>query len=328
MHEALKGLLFAIYYPIIAVIGVPANLAVILILSRRRCGIPGCIVYYLVSMAVSDLLVIVTAVVLNRIAGIYFPSSFLSITPVCSVRSAFNYGFIDSSAWLTVAFTIDRFVAISCQTLKMTYCTRRTAMRIVGIVTTLSFIKNVFVYFTYEPRYIVKNKPWFCNLKDVFYTSIVWAAYDWICSILTTCLPFLLILLLNALTVRYILVANRARTRLQNQKMGKNRSDAEMEKRRKSIVLLFAISGSFILFNVLYFITILYVRIGNLTYASGSNFNNLSFVLNESAFMLQFLSSCINPFIYAGTQNKFRAEVKNVVKYPWRIFFKTLKISK
>ncbi|XP_060701672.1 apelin receptor-like [Hemiscyllium ocellatum] len=277
-------------------------------------------------MAVADLSVIVTAVILNRVAGIYFPFSFLSITPVCRLRSAFNYGSIDSSAYLTVAFTIDRFIAICCQTLKITYCTRRMAMRVVGIVITFSCIKNAFLYFIYEPRYKVENTPWFCNIKGIFFTSLAWTAYDWIRTILTTCLPFILILLLNVLTVRCILMANRARTRLQNQNIGKNQSDAELEKRKRSIVLLFAISGSFLLFNALYFITILYVRIGNLTYASGSDFNNLPFVLNESAIMLQFLSTCINPFIYAGTQNKFRAELNNMVQHPRRFLIKKLKI--
>ncbi|XP_060701671.1 thyrotropin-releasing hormone receptor-like [Hemiscyllium ocellatum] len=277
-------------------------------------------------MAVSDLTVIVTAVILNRVAGIYFPFSFLSITPVCSLRSAINYGSIDCSTYLTVAFTIDRFIAICCPTLKITYCTRRMAMRIVGIVITSCCIKNVFLYFIYEPRYMVKNIPWFCNIKDMYFTSLAWTVYEWIFTILSTCLPFILILLPNVLTVRSILVANGARTRLQNRNIGKNQSDAELEKRKKSIVLLFAISGSFFLFNALYLITIMYVRIGNLTYASGSDFNNLPFVLNESAIMLQFLSTCINPFIYAGTQNKFRAELNNLVQHPWRLLLKKLKI--
>ncbi|XP_067910307.1 G-protein coupled receptor 15-like [Heterodontus francisci] len=306
-------------------LSIAANLAVIVILSRGRCGLSRCITYYLVSMAVTDLLVLITAVILNRIAGIYFPLSFLSITPVCSLRSVLNYTTFSCSVWLTVAFTFDRFMAICCQKLKIKYCTEKTAARVIVTVCVLSCLIHVFLYFIYEPNYIINNIPWFCSIKLIFYTSSAWAAYDWILTILTPCLPFILILLLNALTIRYILSASRARRRLWAHSNRENQSDPEMEKRRKSIVLLFAISGSFILLYLLFFITVLYVRIDSVSYFSGSNFNESNFILEESGFMLQLLGSCINPFIYAGTQSKFREELKNGVKYPLNLIVKLFK---
>ncbi|XP_067868040.1 probable G-protein coupled receptor 139 [Heterodontus francisci] len=325
MHGSPKGLVFAIYYPILAAIGAPANLAVIVILSRGRCGLSRCITYYLVSMAVTDLLVIITAVILHRIAGVYFPLSFMSITPICSLRIALIYAAIDSSAWLTVAFTFDRFVAICCQKLKTKYCTQKTSAQVIGTVCTLSCIKNIFMYFIYEPLYIINNIPWFCSVKLIFYISSVWIAYDWIHHILTPCLPFILILLLNALTVRHILVASRTRRRLRAHSNGETQSDPEMEKRRKSIVLLFCVSGSFIFLYLLLFITFLYVQIANVSYFSGSDVSESTFILEENGYMLQLLSCCINPFIYAGTQSKFRQELKNGVKYPLRLFVKLAK---
>ncbi|XP_067870104.1 neuropeptides capa receptor-like [Heterodontus francisci] len=298
------------------------NLAVIVILSRGRCGLSRCITYYLVSMAVMDLLVIITIVILNRIAGIYFPLSFLSITPVCRLHIALNFAIIDSSVWLTVAFTFDRFMAICCQKLKIKYCTEKTAARVIGLFCILSFLKNIFRYFILEPLYIINNIPWFCSIKLTFYTSPAWVAYDWIHYILTPCLSFILILLLNALTVRHILAASRGRRRLRTHINRETQSDPEMEKRRKSIILLFAISGSFILSCLLLLINFLYVRIAKLSYFSGSNFNDSNFILDQSGYMLQLLSSCINPFIYAGTQRKFREELKNGVKYPLSLIVK------
>ncbi|XP_067868052.1 probable G-protein coupled receptor 139 [Heterodontus francisci] len=306
-------------------LSVTANLAVIVILPRGRCGLSRCITYYLVSMAVTDLLVIITAVILNRIAGIYFPVSFLSITPVCSLRAVLLYASIDSSVWLTVAFTFDRFMAICCQKLKIKYCTKKTAAWVIGTVCTLSCLKIMFLYFIYEPLYIINNIPWFCRMKLIFYMSPAWIAYDWILRILNPCLPFTLILLLNALTVRHILAASRARRRLRAHSNGETQNDPEMEKRRKSIVLLFTISASFILLYLLFLITFLYVRIARVSYFSGSNFSKSNFILEESGFMLQLLSSCINPFIYAGTQSKFREELKNRVKYPINLFVKLFK---
>ncbi|XP_067870226.1 thyrotropin-releasing hormone receptor-like [Heterodontus francisci] len=267
-------------------------------------------------MAVTDLQVILIAVIINRIAGIYFATSFLSITPVCSLCVAMNYAAMDSSVWLTVAFTFDRFVAICCQKLKRKYCTEKTAAWVVGAVCTLSSVKISLWYFTFEPVYIINNIPRLCRLKIKFYTSLVWVAFEWIHQILTPCLPFILILLFNALTVRHIRSASRARRRLRTHSIGENQSDPEMEKRRNSIVLLFCVSGTLILLYMLHLVSFLYIRIAKLSYFSGSNFNKSHFILEESRYMLQFLSSCINPFIYAGTQSKFRVELKKGVKYP------------
>ncbi|XP_067870083.1 probable G-protein coupled receptor 139 [Heterodontus francisci] len=303
-----------------------ANLAVIVILSRGRCGLSRCITYYLVSMAVTDLLVIFTVVILNRIAGIYFPVSFLNITPICGLRSVLEYAFVGCSAWLTVAFTFDRFVAICCQKLKIKYCTEKTVVRVIGIVSILNCLKNTFWYFALEPLYTINTVPWFCGLKLIFYMSPAWAAYDWIHRILTPFLPCILILLFNALTVRHILVASKARKRLRAHSNVENQSDLEMEKRRMSIILLFAISGSFILLYLLSIITILYVRMANITYLSGSDFSESTFILEEYGYMLQLLSCCINPFIYTGTQSKFREELKNGVKHPLSLIVKLVKL--
>lgn len=266
-------------------------------------------------MAVSDLLVIITAVLLNRIPGIYFPDSFLSIAPICSLSIAFIYASTDSSVWLTVAFTVDRFVAICCLKLKTNYCTEKTVSVVIGMVCSLGCLKSVPWYFIHEPVYLINNVPWYCRLKDLRYTSLAWRAFDWFDRILTPCLPFLLILLLNALTVRHILVASRAHRRFRAQSNGQKYSDPEMESWRRSIVLLFAVSGSFILLWLTYMTQFLYERITNDYQVLG--FGDPKFILQESANMLQLLSSCTNTFVYVVTQRKFREELKTLVQYPF-----------
>uniref|UniRef100_UPI00398E6816 probable G-protein coupled receptor 139 n=1 Tax=Pristiophorus japonicus TaxID=55135 RepID=UPI00398E6816 len=324
MHSPPSGQLFAIYYPVLAAIGVPANIAVIVILSRGRCGLSRCITRYLVFMAVTDLLVIITAVILNRIFGIYFSNSILSITPTCSISTVLIYSARDSSVWLTVAFTFDRFVAICCQKLKTKYCTETTAAVVIGAVCALSCLKNIPFYFTYEPLFTINNVAWYCNIKLAFYVSPIWIAFDLLDRILTPCAPFLLMLLFNAVTVRHILRASRARRRLRAQNNEDSQSDPEMESRRKSIILLFTISGSFILLWLTYVINFLFVRIENNNYFTGFNFNDPKFMLQESANMLQLLSCCTNTFIYTVTQSNFRQQLKNALKYPLNLVVKRI----
>ncbi|XP_078064157.1 putative G-protein coupled receptor 139, partial [Mustelus asterias] len=315
MHGRISGVVYAIYYPILAAIGVPVNLMAIVILSRGRCGLSKCITRYLVSMAVTDLLVVVTAVIFNRIIGIYFPVSFLSLTPACTLSTVIIYAATESSVWLTVVFTFDRYVAICCQKLQANYCTEKTAAVVIGMVCLLSCLKSIPWYFMYEPLYIMNNVPWFCNIKSAFYTSFSWTAYDWFARILNPILPFLLILLFNALTVRHILAASRSRRRLRAHSSADNQSDPEMKNRKKSVVLLFAISGSFILLWMTYVLDFLYVKITNEAYFGGSNFNDPKFIRQESGNMLQLLSCCTNTCIYAVTQRKFREELKHAAIY-------------
>ncbi|XP_067882132.1 probable G-protein coupled receptor 139 [Heterodontus francisci] len=316
MHGPAIGPVYAIYYPVLAAFGVPCNLVAIVILLRGRCGISRCITHYLVAMAATDLLVIITAVILNRIGGIYFRDSFFSTTLGCSLSTVLVYASRDSSVWLTVAFTFDRFIAICCLELKTRYCTEKTAAAVIACVCTLSCLKNIPFYYRYQPLYIVNNVAWFCDIKSSYYTSPAWQVDDWLDRIFTPCLPFFLILLLNVLTVRHILAANRGRMRLQDNRIGENHRDPELENRRKSIILLFAISISFLLLWATYVIHFVYVRIIGDFYFTGFNFNDQRFILQESTNMLQLFSSCTNTFIYAVTQNRFRGELKNAVKYP------------
>ncbi|XP_067836504.1 probable G-protein coupled receptor 139 [Heptranchias perlo] len=306
-----------IYYPVLAAFGVPVNLVAIVILSRGKCGLSKCISRYLVGMAVADLLVVITDPILNRINTMFLPRSFLDITPVCSFIYFCSFSVTVLSVWFTVAFTFDRFVAICCEKLKTKYCTERTAAVVLGTVSVLGCLESVPTYFIYEPRFVTDNVPWFCVGKPSFRTSPAWAAFDMFNLILTPFIPFCLILLLNVLTVRRILVSSRVRRGLRSRSNGENQSDPEMENRKKSIILLFSISGSFILLWLTKVVFYIYLRISDLR--SYYSYTDPNYITHRTSTMLQLLSSCINTCIYVLTQTKFREELKNAVKYPFNL---------
>ncbi|XP_067909609.1 probable G-protein coupled receptor 139 [Heterodontus francisci] len=289
------------------------NLLAIVILSRGKCGLSTCTIRYLVAMATADLLVIITDVTLSRISYYYFPGSFLNITPVCSFIDILLRAARDCSVWFTVTFSFDRFVVICCQKLKTKYCTEKTAAVVLATTCIMLCLKNVPVYFIFDPAEIIDNVPWDCYTKSSYYTEFGWVGFDWFDKVLTPLLPFALILLLNALTVRHILVASRFRKGLRGQSKGDNRSDPEMESRRKSVILLFTISGSFILLWLMYVIDFLYY---NITGTDPKDYNESEYIFEEVADMLQIFSCCTNTFIYGVTQSKFREQLKSVLKYP------------
>ncbi|XP_055522165.1 probable G-protein coupled receptor 139 [Leucoraja erinacea] len=340
MHAPGNGPVFAVYYSALAAFGVPdvsknedegRNVVVVYndfskAFDKGRCGLAKCITRYLVFMAVADLLVIITAVILSRLRAMYFPVSFLSTIPACKLIILLSWASKDTSVWLTVAFTFDRFIAICCHRRKLRYCTEKNAAAVIGVVCAAGCLKNVPSYFIYVPVYVVDNVPWFCTINQMYYSSIAWRVYDWLHRMLNPCVPFLLIFLLNVLTIRYILKANEARKRLRAQSNGDRQNDTEMENRRKSIILLMAISGSFLLLRLTYVVNFLFVQLTSNNYASGSNSADPKFILQESGYMLELLSSCTNSCIYAGTQIKFRRQLKGVVQFPFKLiktWFKT-----
>ncbi|XP_067884127.1 probable G-protein coupled receptor 139 [Heterodontus francisci] len=292
---------------------VPVNLLAIVILSQGNCGLSTCTTRYLVAMAMTDLLFIITGVILWRVAFYYFLGSILVTTPVCIVIAVMFRAATEVSVWFTVTFTFDRFIAICCQKLKTKYCTEKTAVVVLATTSILLCIKNVPFYFAYEPLWIIDNMPWFCALKSSYYTDAGWVGLDWFDTVLTPLLPFALIFLLNALTVRHILVASRVRKALKGRSKGENCSDREMESRRKSIILLFTISGSFMLLWLVYVIHFFYYII---TGSDPRDYSDSEYMFQRLSYMLRAFNCCTNTFIYAVTQSKFREQIRNMVKYP------------
>ncbi|XP_072417219.1 uncharacterized protein [Chiloscyllium punctatum] len=246
MHRTIQ-LVRKICYLKLAVIGVPVNVLAIVVLSQGKCGLSPCITLYLVAMAAADLLAIITDVILHRINDYYFPLNFLSITPVCSVRYVLLRAAIDCSVWFTVSFTFDRFGAICYQKLKTRYCTKKTAAVVLATTGTLLCLKNIPIYFRFKPKVIIDNVPFSCSNKQSYFTDPRWIGFRRFEKVLTPLIPFGLILFLNILTVKHIFKVSRIRKGLKCQNKALDHSDPEMGNRRKSVILLFSISGSFIL---------------------------------------------------------------------------------
>uniref|UniRef100_UPI00398F35C3 probable G-protein coupled receptor 139 n=1 Tax=Pristiophorus japonicus TaxID=55135 RepID=UPI00398F35C3 len=312
-----------IYYPILSAFGVPANLLTIVILCRGNCGLSKCISVYMVAMAAADLLVMILHVIVYQTLSYHFPHSFLNYTAMCMLNLFLNPLTVDMSVWFTVCFTFDRFIAICCEKFKTKYCTVRTTATVITTVSVLICSENIPFWFAYEPERIINNVHWGCRYSVNFFISPAGIAYCWFKSLFVAWLPFVLILLFNCLTVRRILLASRARRGLRGH-ANENQSDPEMENRKKSIILLFSVSGSFILLWLTAVVSYLTSSLTNPVQYRG-DYTAPAYIATETGLMLMYLSSCTNTCIYAATQTKFREELKTVVKSPWTMILTLFK---
>lgn len=254
---------------------------------------------------------------------VHLPYSFLNYTPVCRLNLCLMYISIDCSVWLTVAFTFDRFVAICLQTIRSKYCLPAIASKVMTVLCVLCILENIPIYFLYEPREIIDRVPWSCIVKSSFYTSDLWFAYLWIETIFTPFLPFLLILLFNSLTVRNIILTNRVRNKLRGKNSDKNITDPEIENRRKSIILLITISGNFILLWMVTFACFVCVHFTDNKFTE-TNYTNSFTIAEKVGYMLRFLSTCTNTFIYVVSQRNFREELKSMIVRPFALIVNLL----
>ncbi|XP_051864865.1 probable G-protein coupled receptor 139 [Pristis pectinata] len=290
------------------------NFTAIVILSRGKCGLSKCITRYLEAMAAADLMLVVVAVIVEQINYIYLFANFLFVTPVCSVILVLRIAISDCSVWLTVVFTLDRYVAICCQKLRKRYCTETTATLVIVTVCAGSCARAIPFYFTVD--------PWRCVSSAEYLTSPVWRAYQLCDGIVTPVLQICLILLFNTLTVRHIIAANKVRQGLRNN--SENQKNAEMDNCRKSIILLFALSANFILLWTPNVVHTMNWQAENYSYTD-RYFNTPVYILQQFGYMLQFISTCTNTCFYGLTQRKFREELKNGVKYLFAINGRLLK---
>uniref|UniRef100_UPI00398E3B14 probable G-protein coupled receptor 139 n=1 Tax=Pristiophorus japonicus TaxID=55135 RepID=UPI00398E3B14 len=300
-------------------LSLPANLLSVVILWRGQCGLSSVVSRYMVAMALGDLMVLLFNAIIHCIFKYHFQTSFLNLTHTCRVIAYMYYVSLRLSGWFTVSFTFDRFVAICCQKLKVKYCTKRTAPMVITVVSVLGFLKCIPVYCEYEPYYMVDNVGWGCRTVSGFAWLPGWRVFQWILSLSSSVVSLPLILLFNCLTVRHIMVASRARRALKGHSRGQSNCDPELENRRNSIILLFAISGSYIVLTVPMAIINICVRVTKMDVFK--NQPSLYFAIIVTT-LFQNLSFCINTYLHVLTQRRFRARMKNIMRYPFTAVIK------
>ncbi|XP_072132530.1 probable G-protein coupled receptor 139 [Mobula birostris] len=307
-----------IFFPVLGIIALPVNMVTIFVLSRGKCGLSRVVTCYLVAMAVADLLVLILDLILSKIPLMYVPIDvfFRSMTKGCNIHAVLLYTATDCSVWFTVTFTFDRFVAICCQKLKSKYCTEKTAVVVLGTVSAIGFLKNIYWYFRLSGYYTWIAVPFICRGRVHYLNLFIATQFELFYYILTPVFPFVLVLLTNCFTARHVLVTSRARRRLSFPGNGQSARDPEMEKRRKSLVLLLIVSGNFILLWAPFTVYSAWNRLyAFVTYVRPPD------SLRELGAILQLLSCCTNTALYTVTQTKFREQLKNVVKSPLSLMF-------
>ncbi|XP_069798644.1 G-protein coupled receptor 15-like [Narcine bancroftii] len=275
----------------------------------------------MMTMAVADFTVIFINVILYELLMYRLSNKFLFSTNFLTVMIYQLAITLEFSLWSTVAFTVDRYVAMCCPKLQPKYCRVKTLIILAPIILILLCVENIPLLFLFEPLQIIGSISLGVRPSLDVLSSPMFSTFIKLKSIQCLFIAFGLIFLFNGLTVRHILLVSKARRAFRSQRSADGR-DMEMESRRKSIILLISVSGSFTLLwlpaSVTYFITGYNVYVNR-------DYTSPAFIALQVGSLLTNLSSCTNTSIYAATQSKFREELKTLLKFPWSFIVNLVK---
>ncbi|XP_064777925.1 probable G-protein coupled receptor 139 isoform X2 [Oncorhynchus masou masou] len=295
-----------VFYPALAIVGIPSNIVTFLIFWRRNCLLSKSSTFYLMAISVADTLVLIFIVVLE-ITVKFYQEPFWSREPWCRLRDIFSYGAYNTSTWLVVVFTAERFIAIHTWAIKTKLCTPRSALAAITTILLLSHLLAIPYYWSNVSVYDHNQTKWACIYKPEAPHGYVHALVG-AQTLVAYVLPFLIILTLNGLTLRQISLSNRVHVlTAADLTSGAYRVTPLLRSRkRKSVVLLVTVSMSFVLLSVTRAITQIIIRT---TFFYGQDCNDYNLQINVAAdigSMLSLSNTAINTYLYACTQAKFR----------------------
>ncbi|XP_053314647.1 probable G-protein coupled receptor 139 [Spea bombifrons] len=313
-----------LFYPIMSVFGLPASIVTMLVLWKGNLDMSKSIVYYLVSLAAANFLLILVVTVFRDIFYFYVDITLWWPEPSCGVSNWIYFTSVYALIWLTVAFTFDRYVIVCCMKLKLRYCKPSVTRWIIVSIYVGAFLVAMPTFWMYVP--VRTTQPdgtifHICSLHRNLSTIPFLSAYDHIQTTVWIVFPLVSLVLTNGLTVWHINITTKRRQGLKGGSAGKEANDPEVARRKKSVTLLAMISISFLV----HWLPKMFVKVlERFTYPPVNRYDfyhpvNMARMLSN---MLIVLSSFSNMCVYSLTVTKFREELFCGVKYMLSVIWK------
>ncbi|XP_059176638.1 thyrotropin-releasing hormone receptor-like, partial [Physella acuta] len=308
----LVGSMFYAYFtPMVFVVGMVGNsLSLCVFLSKNMRHLSAST--YLAALSFSDIINLIFYVLYEwltrglRVITSGSHVSFLHIDGACHVIMYLHYVSRFLSAWLVVAFTIERYIGV-CHPLRRKHiCTLSSTKRIVAGLLVLALLVNIFKpLLTVSHHVDMWGQACTTNPKYKQLSFIL----DSIYAVSITFVPFVIISVLNISIIRTLFLHNRQQ-RLIRTLMEKSAIKLEFT------IILLIVSFCFVALNLPYFATWCKVFLS-------SNFVKLVSLqdLDEIIYFrgvtfiaraIFYINYCINFFLYSITGAYFRRELKRL----------------
>ncbi|XP_075469463.1 putative G-protein coupled receptor 139 [Ascaphus truei] len=301
-----------IFYPLLATIGIPSNVITFMIFWTRDCALSPSCRCYMMAISVADTLVLLHIIIVEMILQYYTAEPFWCRTPWCMIRDVFSYGAYNSSIWLVVCFTIERFIAIKTHQLKPKMCSKKCTVYVIASVFICSHLISIPYFWSNESQQLNGTERFICTyntqLPSIYIEGLVWFQ-----TTLVYIIPYIIIFTLNGLILRQICRSNKVHSELQRNCKSFSSFTRLKRQKLKSVVLLVTVSITFAYLCITRFVTqiiikTLHYKIDRKDYSKSIN------IAADIGTMLDLTNAAINMYLYACTQSRFRKELLSVVK--------------
>ncbi|KAL6096218.1 uncharacterized protein ACO6RY_09965 [Pungitius sinensis] len=301
-----------IYYPLLCLMGIPANLFTFYMICFRKCGMSNTAIIYLSCLAIVDTFYLVWVILLDLTLTFWLLQPFWHSHPWCGILAFLQYGSLCSSSWIVVVFTIERYLVLRSTAAKQHFSQSRVTKLTCFAIVLVSHLVSVPLAWinTVAPVNLTMNGENMtlprCIYRDKVYSTVI----VWITTFLSGGIPIVLVIIFNYLIGHHLCRATNLFTKEERRVMH-GRTTRGMLKR--TILLLGTVSVAFVVLSLPRFVTYCILR----TMYNNVNFNRDDYslpinVAGDLANMLQNLNSTTNFLLYCMVSRRFRRELVQV----------------
>ena len=285
-------------YAIVILFGTIGNILAFVVLMHRRMRNTS-VNFYLSLLACADTGVLYISAFRTWMTAIT-GYNFLHVSDAgCKLFMFMFVVFIHISAWLVVAVSVDRFVAVWFPFKSLTMCNVRRA-RIVGVVGfVVLVITNCHILWNYQlatSGHRVK-----CDTKgDVFMKEV----FPWLKLATYSCVPFVLVLVLNVCILTKVITSNRG---ISGSAGDERHSSARASQEGRVTTMLLTVSFTWLALTAPFTLWTFLAR------DSADRYEREKTMLAKAVcFLLMYINHGVNFYLYCLTGKKFRQELRSI----------------
>lgn len=291
------------------VVGSVANiLALIVMLGLTH--LPIC--NYMASLALVDLIVLLVPCLLRWLLTVDIDPRPANAA-ACKILNFMSHWSFNSSAWILVAMTVDRYIAITFPLKAIRLSTPRRARIVIGILilSTAAVSAHFFVTAVVETQPVIQEPLCVGHDKFKHFLEVTW---PWIDATLYSFIPFAFLLVFNFLIIRSHRRSLAVTSLLKAEKVGEKQLSISRATRRITVTLLVVAFAFIIMTAPKVILTIIRPAVFNFKPAPNkTDFQILAqYTLAASLVnLLLYGNHSINFFLYVLTGRKFREQLLN-----------------
>ncbi|XP_062896814.1 probable G-protein coupled receptor 139 [Mobula hypostoma] len=302
-----------IYYPSLCAIGIPANFLTMYTIYSRRCGMSMVARLYLISLAIADSLSLFWGGLIDLSLVWLDPNPFWMSSPWCELLTVLEYGSVFTSTWIVIVFTFERYLVLRSTRVRQPYPQTKVTIRVIMSVAVVSHLIAAPAYWIYSSELLNSTLPNQtekapkCIYNDSFFSTAV----VWFHTLVSGGIPYILLILFNILIGHQLYTASRMFTQEQLRSINGITMRGLV---KKSIVILFTISFTFVLLTLPRFVTYCILRTAyNRPDHNRDDYSQLINLFADISIMMQWLNSAINFLLYCVISKSFRQEFLQVL---------------